>query len=316
MLGNTMKVASVYLSVGLIWSTTPLFIRFSVDSLDYIQASALRMWISLALCFVMMRIFSIPFRLTREALYRYFVGAMAVSGAMLCVYWSAQTLPSGLIAVVWGLSPLVVSLYCLVLIPQTRLSLKQILCMLLAVFGLYYIFAQGVAIGAHLVVALLVLLVGVNFHSVSSVLLQRVQIFKPQQSMHPLEQTTGALLLSAPIYGIMWLALSGPLPEQISHTSIVAVLYLATLGSVAGFIGYYYLLNKMTASSVALITIITPVLALLLGAYVADEALHSRTWVGAGFILIALIIYHHNAILSVVKRLLIKESLVKAINKS
>lgn len=311
-----MKVASVYLSVVLIWSTTPLFIRLSVDSLDFVQASALRMWISLALCFVMMRVLSIPFRLTREAFYRYFVGAMAVSGAMLCVYWSAQTLPSGLIAVVWGLSPLVVSLYCLVLIPQTRLSVKQVLCMLLAVFGLYTIFAQGVSVGAHLVAASLVLLLGVNFHSVSSVLLQRLHIFKPENAMHPLEQTTGALLLSAPVYGVMWLAFSGPLPETISHTSIMAILYLATLGSVAGFIGYYYLLNNMTASSVALITIITPVLALLLGAYVADEALHARTWIGASFILVALVIYHHQAIVSVIKRLRLGRQLQQAANKS
>ena len=311
-----MKVASVYLSVVLIWSTTPLFIRLSVDSLDFVQASALRMWISLALCFVMMRVLSIPFRLTREAFYRYFVGAMAVSGAMLCVYWSAQTLPSGLIAMVWGLSPLVVSLYCLVLIPQTRLSVKQVLCMLLAVFGLYTIFAQGVSVGAHLVAALLVLLLGVNFHSVSSVLLQRLHIFKPENAMHPLEQTTGALLLSAPVYGVMWLAFSGPLPETISHTSIMAILYLATLGSVAGFIGYYYLLNNMTASSVALITIITPVLALLLGAYVADEALHARTWIGASFILVALVIYHHQAIVSVIKRLRLGRQLQQAANKS
>ena len=307
-----MKVASVYLSVVLIWSTTPLFIKLSVDSLDYIQASALRMWLSLVLCFLMMRLLSVPFRLTREAMYRYFVGATAVSGAMLCVYWSAQTLPSGLVAVVWGLSPLVVSLYSILLIPQTRLSMLQVMCMLLAVFGLYYIFAQGVAIGFRLVMALLVLLLGVNFHSVSSVLLQRVRILKPEHNMHPLEQTTGALLLSAPVYGLMWLALSGPLPDEISDTSIMAILYLATLGSVAGFIGYYYLLNKMSASSVALITIITPVLALMLGAYVAQEALHDRTWIGAGFILLALALYHYRAIVVVVKRLACGGKLKKA----
>lgn len=307
-----MKVASVYLSVVLIWSTTPLFIRLSVDSLDFVQASAIRMWLSLVICFVMLRLFSIPFRLTGEAVYRYFVGALAVSGAMLCVYWSAQTLPSGLIAVVWGLSPLVVSVYCLALIPNSRLSIKQLLCMLLAVFGLYYIFAQGVAMGTHLVVALLVLLLGVNFHSVSSVLLQRLQIFKPEQSMHPLEQTTGALLLSAPIYGLIWWFQSGPLPDVISQKSIIAILYLSTLGSVAGFIGYYYLLNKMTASSVALITIITPVLALLLGAYVADEALTPRTWTGAALIVIALIVYHHGAIMLVAKRLFCSWGVKKA----
>ena len=307
-----MKVASVYLSVVLIWSTTPLFIKLSVDSLDYIQASAIRMWLSLALCFVMLRVFAIPFRFTPAAVYRYFIGALAVSGAMLCVYWSAHTLPSGLIAVVWGLSPLVVSVYCLFMIPSAKVSWVQVICMLLAVFGLFTIFAQGVSLGEHLVVALLILLLGVNFHSVSSVLLQRVHILKPEQGNHPLEQTTGALLLSAPIYGLMWWALSGPLPNEISQTSIWAVVYLSTLGSVAGFIGYYYLLNKMSAASVALITVITPVLALLLGAYVANEVLQANTWLGAGLIVMSLVVYHHEAIGNLVKRVRASRELKKA----
>ncbi|GAA6134110.1 EamA family transporter [Oceaniserpentilla sp. 4NH20-0058] len=307
-----MKVASVYLSVVLIWSTTPLFIRMSVDSLDYIQGSAMRMWLSLVLCFVMLRLFAVPFRFTAAALYRYFIGALAVSGAMLCVYWSAQSLPSGLIAVVWGLSPLVVSLYSLFLVPSTRLNMLQLASMALAVFGLYTIFAQGISLGGHLGLALLVLLLGVNFHSVSSVILQRVQIFNPEDSTHPLEQTTGALLLSAPVYGLMWWMFSGPLPDVISSKSLIAIAYLSTFGSVAGFIGFYYLLNKLSAASVALITVITPVLALLLGAYVADEILQSGTWFGALLIVVALMVYHHKALVLFFKRLLITLDVKKA----
>jgi len=296
-----MKVASVYLSVVLIWSTTPLFIKLSVDSLDYIQASAIRMWLSLALCIVMLRLFAIPFRFTPAAVYRYFVGAVAVSGAMLCVYWSAQSLPSGLIAVVWGLSPLVVSVYALFMVPQSKISFIQVFSMILALFGLYIIFAQGVSLGSHLVMALLVLLLGVNLHSVSSVWLQRLQILKPEQATNPLEQTTGALLLAAPIYGLMWWMLSEPLPAEISATSMWAILYLSTLGSVAGFIGYFYLLNKMSAADVALITLVTPVLALMLGAYVANEHLQVHIWIGAALIVLGLVIHQYKAVLNVLK---------------
>lgn len=297
-----MKVACVYLAVVAIWSTTPLFIQMSVDSFDYIQASALRMWLSLALCLVMLRLFSIPLGFSGAALYRYFIGALAITGAMLCVYWSAKTLPSGLIAVVWGLTPLAVSLYSLLMLPNSRISLLQAMCMVLAVFGLYYIFAQGVSIGLHLALALLILMLGVNLHAVSSVWLQRLQLYKPESATHPLAQTTGALLLSAPVYGVMWWLFSGPLPQTISQTSLIGVMYLAVLGSVVGFIGYYFLLNHLSASNVALITLITPVIALGLGAYVANEVLHPRTWVGSAFILLALVGYHHDPILHLVKR--------------
>ena len=55
----------------------------------------------------------------------------------------------------------------------------------------------------------------------------------------------------------------------------------------------------------ALITVMTPVLALLLGAYVADEVLQPRTWFGALLIVVALMVYHQKALALFFKRLLV-----------
>jgi drug/metabolite transporter (DMT)-like permease len=306
-----MRLASVYVAVVLIWSTTPLGIRFSVESLDFIQALAIRMWLSLVLCIFLLKLFSIKLSWARPALYSYALGAMAISGAMLCVYWAAQILPSGLIAVVWGLAPLVVCVYAWKLIPNSLIGLNRFLCMLLAVWGLYTIFAQQISLGYEMVVALLVLLVGVNLHGLSSVLLQRLQLVPNQPVVHPLAQTTGALIISAPIYALVWINFSGPLPETISIKSISAVVYLATFGSVAGFIGYFYLLNNMSAANVSLITLITPVVALLLGSYLANESLETDTWLGALMIMLALFINQFSQVrLMVVK--LARYSLPKA----
>jgi drug/metabolite transporter (DMT)-like permease len=175
--------------------------------------------------------------------------------------------------------------------------------MLLALWGLYTIFAQQISVGYEMVVALLVLLVGVNLHGLSSVLLQRFQIKPNQAVIHPLAQTTGALILSAPVYALVWLNFSGPLPDVISVTSISAVAYLATFGSVAGFIGYFYLLNNMSAANVSLITLVTPVLALLLGSYLAGETLEANTWKGALIIMLALFINQFTQVRSIVVKL-------------
>ena len=306
-----MRLASVYIAVVLIWSTTPLGIRFSVESLDFIQALAIRMWLSLALCIILVKFIGIKVSWTRPAMVSYALGAMAISGAMLCVYWAAQILPSGLIAVVWGLAPLVVCIYAWKFIPNSFIGLNRLLCMLLALWGLYTIFAQQISLGYEMVAALLVLLIGVNLHGLSSVLLQRFQLKPNQPVIHPLAQTTGALILSAPVYALVWLNFSGPLPEVISLTSISAVAYLATFGSVAGFIGYFYLLNNMSAANVSLITLITPVLALLLGSYLAGETLETDTWLGASMIMLALFINQFSQVrLMVVK--LVRVSFSKA----
>ncbi len=298
-----MRLASVYIAVVLIWSTTPLGIRFSVDSLDFIQALAIRMWLSLVLCIALVKMMGIKVLWTRAALNSYALGAMAISGAMLCVYWAAQILPSGLIAVVWGLAPLVVCIYAWKLIPNSTIGLSRLLCMLLAVWGLYTIFSHQISLGYEMVLALLVLLLGVNLHGLSSVLLQRFQLSPNQGIIHPLAQTTGALILSAPVYALVWINFSGPLPDEISLTSMSAVAYLATFGSVAGFIGYFYLLNNMTAANVSLITLITPVLALLLGSYLANERLSADTWIGASMIMLALFINQFSQLRSMAGKL-------------
>ena len=288
-----MNLAAVYgAAVVLIWSTTPLGIRFSVESLDFVQALAVRMWISLLICAVLIRVFSLAFNWSRPALYGYLCGAVAITGAMLCVYWSAQVLPSGLIAVVWGISPLVVSVYSRLFIPGNDLGGRRIFSMLLALLGLYVIFAHGIHFNDHMVTALLVLLLGVNLHSISSVMLQHEKVVKGHKPVHPIVQTTGALLISAPVYGLLWWILSPPLPEHISNESIFAIGYLAVFGSVVGFVGYFYLMNNLSAANVSLITLVTPVLALLLGAAVAGEKLELQTLAGTALILGALLIYH------------------------
>jgi drug/metabolite transporter (DMT)-like permease len=193
-----------------------------------------------------------------------------------------------------------VSIYGRILLPNATLGLNRLLCMGLAVLGLYIIFSQQVNIGEHMVMALVVLLVGINLQSVSSVLLQKLKALPEYQPLHPLVQTTGALLLSIPVYVLVWFFFSGPLPEQVSWTSMGAVAYLATFGSVAGFIGYFYLLNNMSADDVSLITLVTPVLALLLGTYLADEQLHVNTWVGAMIIMLALLVNQQQQVRQVI----------------
>lgn len=288
------RLALVYTMVVLIWSTTPLAIKFSVESLDFIQAVALRMWFSLALCIVLLKCFSIKFVSTPYAWYVYASGVLAICGAMLCVYFAAQVLSSGLIAVVWGLTPIVVSVYSYFLLPQQGLNKNSVLSMLMGVAGLYVIFAHDIQLGSGVFFSLLALLLGVNLHSVSSVMLQ---LNKGQrQKLHPLVQTTGALILAAPIYVVLWLLFAEALPSNVSFTSISATLYLSVFGSVIGFVGYFYLLNNLSAASVALVTLITPVLALVLGASLAGEVLSARIFYGSSLIMLGLVLYQASAI--------------------
>src|SRR5690625_6635165 len=76
-----------------------------------------------------------------------------------------------------------------------------------------------------------------------------------------------------------------------SERALWALIYLAVCGSVLGFTLFYYVLNHLSPSSVSLITLITPVLALFIGALVAKEQLTASLLVGTLLVIVALLVY-------------------------
>jgi len=77
---------------------------------------------------------------------------------------------------------------------------------------------------------------------------------------------------------------------------------LAIIGSTIGFPLYFYLLKKMTPERVAIITLITPVTALLLGAFFNGEIISSKVWSGTILIIAGLSVYEYGKYLPHVKQ--------------
>lgn len=62
-------------------------------------------------------------------------------------------------------------------------------------------------------------------------------------------------------------------------------------GSQIGFISYFYILQNLKASTVALVTLITPVFAMMLGAQLNDETITDSLVIGAMFVISGLGLY-------------------------
>ncbi|MFC1774666.1 EamA family transporter, partial [Pseudomonadota bacterium] len=80
----------------------------------------------------------------------------------------------------------------------------------------------------------------------------------------------------------------GVWPHELPERARYAIAYLALFGSVLGFFGYYFLLRKVGAVRVNLITLVTPVTALLLGHWLNGEVILPTVWLGTGFIMCGL----------------------------
>lgn len=101
-----------------------------------------------------------------------------------------------------------------------------------------------------------------------------------------------------PLFVAVYLIFAPPLPEMIPLKALWSIVYLGVVGSVIGFVCYYYLLKHLAASSVALITLITPVSALWIGHVINDEIISASIYTGTVFVLVGLILHQSGDVLS------------------
>jgi drug/metabolite transporter (DMT)-like permease len=182
--------------------------------------------------------------------------------------------PRGLISVLFGLSPLVTALLARPLLNERGLTAAHVTGMLVALAGLTLIFGASLASGPHMAAGLAALCASVVLQSLSLVLIKRHAGPLPSLSV-----TAGALAIATPLFFLTWLVFDHHAPAQLPTRALPAM-YTGVIGSAIGFTLFFYVLKHVSAHGSALITLITPVLALLLGATINHEHVGLRIWAG------------------------------------
>ena len=290
-----MSVPIAYLTVIAIWSTTPLAIKWSALGTGYAFAVMARMAIGVVLAALIVMVWRVGFPLHRKARQTYLAGGLGVFGAMICTYWGAQYITSGLVSVLFGLAPLVTSLMAAIWLNEGALAPAKLAGMLLGLAGLGIVFlAESGLGGADAPAGMAALLLAVLIYSASLVWIKRIGDDSP-----PLAITTGTLAVSMPLFVLIWVLAGAGVPDAMPARAGAAIVYLGVFGSVLGFALYYYIIKHLDTGRVALITLVTPVLALLLGILFNGETVPVRVWLGAALIGLGLSIHQWKSLAGV-----------------
>ena len=287
---KNMSVPAAYIGVIIIWSTTPLAIKWSGEEVGFLFGVASRMLIGAAVCSLIMMLLARKLPWHREARQTYLAAGLGLYGAMMSVYWGAQYIPSGLISVIFGLTPIVTGVIAAIWLQERSLTTSKLAGVILGVIGMVIIFGTGIELSDGAVYGIAAVLVAVLLHSVSAVWVKAISAQIPT-----LEVTNGGLLVAAPLYLLTWLLFGNSWPANVPLRVTLSISYLAIFGSVLGFIMYFYILKHIDASRVALITLVTPVLALILGQGLNNESIQPVVWIGTCCILLGMSIYQWGA---------------------
>ncbi len=289
-----MKVAIAYASVVLIWATTPLAIKWSNSSVSFVSAVAARVLVALTICVLLLMILRRPLIRHRSDWLAFAAGLVGSFPNVLLIYWSAQHIPSGLAAVIFGLYPFFVGLFSWLILKENIFNVRRIVAICLALFGLAIINMEQMQLGGNALLGVLGIALSTVLFGLSSVWLKHVGA-----GVDPLRQSTGTLILSAPLLLVSWYVLDGNIPTDWDFRSTAGLAYAAIGGSVLGGMLFFYVLGHCAVSSVGLITFITPIVALIAGALVDGEQFSLSTVAGCVLVIVSLGVYQ-NALKQVV----------------
>ncbi len=288
-----MQVTVAYLAVLLIWSTTPLAIVWSSETIDPTMAVLLRMLIAVILGFFIILISRIELPWHKQAVKLYAYSALGIFGGMSFSYLAAGYLSSGILSLSFGLAPVFSAVLARRILAEPKISIVRKLSMLLSLVGLALVCSDKFSLEGNSIYGLVFILTAVFLFSLSGVLVKSISL-----AIHPLSTTVGALIVSLPLFIINWLLLDGSLDmSDWQVRSVWSTIYLGIFGSLIGFFAYFFVLQKLTPSTVALITLVTPVIALYLGSVLNNEVISNKILLGAFLIILGLAIYHWGELL-------------------
>jgi len=278
--------ASIYALLVLIWAATPLAIVWSVAEVHPMWVLIIRYFGASLIALALLKIMRDPLPFDAVSMKSYLAGSLNLIGAQLFIYLAANYLTSGLMALIFGLSPLIAGLIGHVILKTHKLVWLQWLGMAVAVSGLTFVFADSAESNVNPWGVVLMVISMISY--ISSIFWVK-QINAP---LKPMSQATGSLIVSAlgslALIPFIW----QHFPTQIPSTNaIIGFVFTMILSSIVAMLCYFWLIRRLAASTVSLSNVMTPVIALVLGATLNNEHISSNAFIGIVIVMFGIVMY-------------------------
>lgn len=278
-----MKARLVWLILCVIWGSTWLFIKLGLADLPPLSFAGIRFVISCAIIFSLVGIRRVPWpKGRRDWTLLAVTGILSFSLNYGLVFWAEQYISSGLAALLQATMPAFGLVLAHIYLPSERITWIKIVGVVLGVCGVGVVFSNQLAIsGRQALAGCVAMVLSAFFASYSNVLVKTYA-----NHMNPAIIAAVQMLFGLVPLLLIGLAMEGnPLRFRWTTIGVVSILYLAVVGTVVAFLLYYWLMQNMDVTKSMLISLVTPVVAVILGMLVLDEEMSWRTLVGGVMII-------------------------------
>ncbi len=279
---------ALYTLICLIWGSTWLVIHLGNSAaVPPFAASSLRFWVAGLLLWGYIGLKKLWVGLDAKTwLAALSVGILSNGISFGIVYWTANYIPSGLGAVIFGTMPLWTAVIGHYALKNDQLTKTKVLGIFIGLAGIVTIFLpQFQDVNSSNLWAMGLLLISPFVSGISTVITKRSTSAVPAVALNAITTTTGAIILG--VVSILAESWSG---ITLGYSQLWPIFYLAILGTIVTFGIYFKLIKVTSAVTMSYVSIITPAIAVILGSIVLSEALDVYEIVGSILVLIGIAI--------------------------
>ena len=278
-----MKVL-VWLILCLLWGTTWIFIKIGLNDLPPITFAASRFILAVAILVPVIWLRNLPWpRTASEWRLIAITGFLQFSLNYSAVFWAQQHITSGLAAVLQATITVFGLLLAWIFLPFERITGLKIFAVLLGLAGVAVIFIEQLRVESFMAFMGCVVIVGGAYCAAQASIL----IKSRGSSLHPASLVCAQMICGLPAIVVYALVAEGnPASFNWTWIAVGCVLYLTLFGTIAAFWLYYWLLSRIESTKAMMISLVTPLIAVVIGALTLGERLPPQTLFG-GLLIIA-----------------------------
>ncbi|MBI1731382.1 MAG: DMT family transporter [Gammaproteobacteria bacterium] len=278
-----MRIAFFYLSIVLIWSTTPLAFKWSIapGHVAGIMARLLLASVCGAVLLGLMRE-ALPWHSRARRLY--LVSGLSLFLTWYSIGWGIKFIPSGWVAVIFGLTPIMTSIITTVWFKEGRLGIARLGSLLTSLSGLGVIFQDSLRLGSEAAWGIGANVLGTFFYAATMVWMKRINA-----GVGAIASTTSSHAVALSMFAAAGLITGVHVEPGVSTRALGAIAYLGIVGSIIAYSMFFYLLKHLDPTRIAIISLMTPILSLLIGHAFNDEPLNASIWTGSGLVVLGLL---------------------------
>lgn len=280
----------VFVTLGLIWSSSFLWIKIGVQEVGPMSLVAFRMLFG-ALTAGMIAFYQrIPFtRDPKDWIVFSILGPASLAIPIFLISWGEQTIDSAVASILNATVPLFTLVIAHFWLHDDKITVQKTIGLLVGFSGVLVLMSEDLLASEHgSVIGQLAVILASLFYAGSA-----VGIRKYSQHMNNTMRGVG-FLVTATVF--MWVI--GPIAENpFKYPSLpitwVAALWLGVLGSGFAMIMLYYLIHEVGPTRASLVTYLFPVGGVILGVIFLNEHLSWQLLVGTILILVSLVVVNY-----------------------